>query len=158
MASHNPLHSNRSQIYMLAVLRYSDKTVVATYSPSKDVTKEGIRECVAGNAQMTPGRRYTSQGNIQAIHYSTDAQGRVYAIVTNPNYPSRVAFAAIDELQSEFADFGSQVAAAGEDGLSKASKLTLKAIADKSVSCNTWPLPPAIRWLILQLNSVASWY
>lgn len=116
---------------MLAVLRYSDKTVVATYSATRDVTKEGVRECVAGNAQMTPGRRYTSQGDVQAIHYSTDAQGRVYAIVTNPNYPSRVAFAALDELQSEFADFGAKVAASGEDGLSKASRLTLKAIADK---------------------------
>lgn len=132
MASHNPMHNNaRPQIYMLAVLRYSDKTVVATYSASKEVTKEGIRECVAGNAQMIPGRRYTSQGDVQAIHYSTDAQGRVYAIVTNPSYPVRVAFGALDELQSEFADFGSKVAASGEDGLSKTARLTLKAVADK---------------------------
>ena len=131
MAAHNPLHSTRSQIYMLAVLRYSDKTVVATYSESGDVTKEGVRECVAGNAQMTPGRRYTSQGDTQAIHYSTDAQGRVYAIVTNPNYPVRVAFGALDDLQNEFADFGSRVAASGEEGLSKSARLTLKSIAMK---------------------------
>lgn len=61
MKSHNPLHDDRPQIFMLAVLRFSDKIVVATYGTSREVTKEGIRECVAGNAMMTQGRRYTSQ-------------------------------------------------------------------------------------------------
>ena len=59
---------------MLAVLRFSDKIVVATYSTSREVTKEGIRECVAGNATMTQGRRYTSQVFLETsftILYST---------------------------------------------------------------------------------------
>ena len=131
MASHNPLHNDRSQIYMLAVLRNSDKTVVATFSSSTDVTKEGVRECVAGYAHMTAGLRYTSQGETQAIHYSADIQGRVYAIVTNPNYSARVAFSALDEMQSEFADYGSEVASAGEEGLTKRTRLILKAISEK---------------------------
>ena len=119
---------------MLAVLRLSDKTVVATYSSSRDVTKEGIRECVAGNAQISAARRYTSQGETQSIHYFSDTQGRVYAIVTNRNFPPRVAFLALDELQKEFADFGSKVAISCEEGLTEPSKPTLNAIADKYVS------------------------
>ena len=134
MTSHNPLHNDRPQIFMLAVLRLSDKTVVATHSSSRDVTKEGVRECVAGNAQITAARRYTSQGDTQSIHYFSDTQGRVYAIVTNRNFLPRVAFLALDELQREFADFGSKVASSVEEGLTKDSKLTLKAIAEKYLS------------------------
>ena len=131
MTSHNPLHNDRPQIFMLAVLRFSDKIVVATYSTSKEVTKEGIRECVAGNAMMTQGRRYTSQGETQSIHYLSDAQGRVYAMVTNPTYPPRVAFAALTELQSEFTEVGPKVATSLEEGLTKTTKLTLKTIVEK---------------------------
>jgi hypothetical protein len=133
MSALNPLHTNIPKIYMVAILRYSDKTVVATYSTSKEVTKEGIRELVAGNAQMTAGRRYTSQGDSQSIHYTLDAQGRVYAVVTNPQYPPRVVFGALDELQSSFAEFDSKVANATEESLSKPARLLLKDFTEKYV-------------------------
>ena len=32
----NPLQGYRSQVYMLAVLRYADKTVIASYCESKE--------------------------------------------------------------------------------------------------------------------------
>jgi Synaptobrevin/Regulated-SNARE-like domain len=80
---------------------------------------------------LVPGKRYISQGDIQTIHYTADSQGRVYSIVTNPNYPARVAFTALDELVKEFADFSPKVPTASEESLSASTRLTLKAIADK---------------------------
>ena len=91
----------------------------------------GIRECVASNAHIVPGKKYSSQGDVQSIHYAVDFQGRVYAIVTNPNYPVRVAFLALEEIQSEFNDFGSKMSTATEESLTLSARLPLKAIAEK---------------------------
>ena len=98
----NPLHGNNPQVYMVAVVRYADKTVVAYYSSSKEVTKEGIRECIAGNANIQPGKRYTAQGDTQSIHYVLDTQGRVYSVVTNTRYSPRVAFLALGKCTCSF--------------------------------------------------------
>ncbi len=121
----NPLH---------AILRHSDKTVVATYSPGKEVTKEGIRECVAANANIQSGKRYTSTGDSQAIHYCLDAQGRVYSLVTNPRYSPRIAFLALEELQKQFGkEFGPRVASATEGSLTKPARTILQDIAIRLV-------------------------
>lgn len=131
----NPMHNSIPQVYMVAVLRYADKSVVAVYSASKEVTKEGIRECVAGNAKIQSGRRYTVEGESQAIHYTLDPQGRVYALVTNPKYSPRVAFIALDELQKQFGkEFGPRVASASEETLNKPARVLLKEISDRLVS------------------------
>lgn len=129
----NPLHGNISQIYMMAVLRYADKSIVSTLSKNQEITKEGIRECVAGNAaSIQPGKRYTSQGDTQSIHYTLDAQGRVYAIVTNRDYSPRVAFTALDELQQTFAkEFGLKVASATEESLTRSSRPLMSSIFEK---------------------------
>lgn len=131
MAVNNPLHANLPQVYMVAVLRSTDKTVVAAYTTSREVTKEGVRECIAGNPSMEPGKRFSSQGQTQSIHYVCDQQGRVYAIVTNPSYSPRVAFIALEELQTEFSDYGRQVPTATEESLSKVARLVLKGVVDK---------------------------
>lgn len=129
----NPLHQGgQPLIFMIAVLRHSDKTVVASYSSNKEVTKEGIRECVAGNAGIQPGKRYCAQGETQSIQYTLDAQGRVYSVVTSPKYPARVAFMALEELQQKFGkDFGPRVASATEESLNKTARYLLKEVADK---------------------------
>jgi len=130
----NPLHATLPQVFMVAVLRATDKTVVAAYSTARDVTKEGIRECVAGNPTLEPGKRYSIQGAAQTIHYQCDANGRVFSIVTNPQYPPRVAFQALEELQMEFADYGPKIPTATEELLSKPTRLIMKAVVDKYAS------------------------
>ena len=58
--AYNPLHtlsnSPPAALSLVAVIRYTDKTVVAHYSISQDVTKEGVRELIASNASCVPGR------------------------------------------------------------------------------------------------------
>jgi hypothetical protein len=135
---HNPLHeSPSSSIYMLCILRSSDKCIVASYAAREDVTKEGVRECIAGNMNMQPGKRYTSQGSSQSIHYYIDIQGRVYALVANPTYPPRIAFAALDSLQQNFSkEFGNRVSTASEESLSRQSQPTLRLHLEKQVHMN----------------------
>ena len=50
----NPLHGmNGSQYISLAViLRASDSVIVSHYSRDREVTIEGVRECVAGNPNI----------------------------------------------------------------------------------------------------------
>jgi hypothetical protein len=130
----NPLHQGGivPQIFMAAVLRQADKTVVAVYQVSKDVTKEGVRECVAGNGNIQTGRRYTSEGDKQSIHYTLDAQGRVYAMVTNKRYPNRVAFMALEELQKQFGkELGPRVPNAIEESLNRPARQIMKGVVDR---------------------------
>lgn len=129
----NPLHASSStNIFIFAVMRSSDKCVIASYLRTRDLTIEGVRECVAGNAGIMAGKRYTSQGSTQSIHYTLDAQGRVFALVTTPKYPVRVAFGCLDEFQQLFnKDLGIKAASAGEGSLSKASSALFRHLHDK---------------------------
>jgi hypothetical protein len=131
----NPLHNGNSKdlnLYILAVMRSSDKVMVAYSVRSRDVTIEGIRECVAGNSSIQAGKRYTSQGQAQCIHYTRDYQGRVFALVSSPKYSPRIAFALLDEFQSRFnAELGPRVPTALENGLSKMAQSIFKEMFEK---------------------------
>ncbi len=119
-------------IYLLVVLRASDKTIVASYQEGNDVTVEGVRECVAGNANIQLGKRYTSQGDSQSIHYLIDPQGRVYSVVTTPNYSLRSAFSAVEEFAECFGrDLGARIASATEQSLSGTARPIMKQIFQK---------------------------
>ena len=116
----------------MVVLRSSDKTVVASYQQSRDVTVEGVRECVAANGNIQLGKRYTSQGDSQSIHYIIDPQGRVFSVVTSPNYSLRMAYSAIDDLAVAFnRDLGTKIATATEQSLSQPSAPIMKQIFQK---------------------------
>lgn len=90
------------------------------------------REQVASNGTAKPGGRYSVTGDSQAIHYTLDSASRVYAIVTHPKYAARAAFGILDELQTSFQrDFGSRLASAPENGLTRVSKPLMKDLVDK---------------------------
>ena len=129
----NPLHANRSpSVYLVAIIRYTDKAVVASYAVSNDVTKEGVRELIASNASVQPGKRYTSVGESYSIHYVLDQSGRVYAMVTEPKYSPRVAFSGLEELMTTSQkEFGYRIAAASEGSLSKAARPILHDFVEK---------------------------
>lgn len=129
----NPLHSNSScNISLLLVMRSSDKRIVASLIKSQEITVEGVRECVAGNPSMIAGKKYSTQGTLQSIHYTLDSKGRVYALVSSPKYPVRIAFIALEELRREFSkEFGPRVATSSENGLSRAASNIFKSIITK---------------------------
>lgn len=137
--THNPLHGDQSnirQVVLALVLRYSDKDVIASYQTDKAVTVEGVRECIAGNSNIAVGKRYTSQGKDHAVHFISDAQGRVYAIVTAPKYSPRIAFTALDEFASKFSEsFGQRIASAHEGSLSRPAQPLLRTFIDKCAVC-----------------------
>lgn len=130
----NPLHSGNktSNLLLLAVVRSTDKCILASYIRSNDVTVEGVRECIASNPSMVRGKRYSSQGSSFAIHYTLDPQGRVFSLVSSPKYPSRIAFAALDELQDLFnRELGVRAAAAKEGSLSRPAANIFKVVFEK---------------------------
>jgi hypothetical protein len=135
MSSYNPVHSNSANsIFLIAVIRFSDKVVVASSLFSRSsISIEGVRECVAGNtANIQPGKRFTSSGDFQAIHYQLDAQGKVYAIVTSPNFSTRIAFCALDDVVSKFkSEIGNKVVSASEGSLNKMAHSIFKEIYDR---------------------------
>eukprot|EP01041_Mallomonas_annulata_P003605 gene3605-7173_t len=127
--SKNPMH--KKGIFLVAVMRHTDKIICAYYSTG-EYDKEGVRELVSSNGSAKLGMRYSVSGASQSVHYYLDSTGRIYAIVTDPKYPVRVAFGVLDELQKGFQkDFGGKVAGATEDSLSKPSRTLLKDIADR---------------------------
>jgi hypothetical protein len=130
-----PFNDNdRLNVLALAVMRFSDKRIIASYQRSKDITLEGLRECVAGNASIQAGKRYSTQGSLQSINYTLDAQGRVYAMVTVQGYSPRIAFGALDEMQQLFnKELGIKAASATENSLSKQAQPIFHHIFEKYV-------------------------
>ena len=115
-----------------AVLRFSDKTVCASYSAGGGVDKEGARELIAGNPNCVAGKKYSVTGSTQIINYTLDASGRVYLVATNNAYSVRIAFAIIEELQELFQrEFGQKIPTATEESLSKAAKKLFVALYEK---------------------------
>lgn len=113
-------------------MRFSDKRIIASQHISKEVAIEGLRECVASNAAIQSNKKYSSTGRSFAIHYSLDAQGRVFALITVPNYSARIAFAALEDLQQLFnKEFGMKAATAKEDALSKPAQNVFNFIYQK---------------------------
>lgn len=51
---------------------------------------------------VEPRKRYTSEGRMFSIHYTADDSNRVYSAVTDKEYPARIAFAMLEELQTKF--------------------------------------------------------
>eukprot|EP00607_Mallomonas_marina_P002890 CAMPEP_0182429246 /NCGR_PEP_ID=MMETSP1167-20130531/25623_1 /TAXON_ID=2988 /ORGANISM="Mallomonas Sp, Strain CCMP3275" /LENGTH=198 /DNA_ID=CAMNT_0024612647 /DNA_START=200 /DNA_END=793 /DNA_ORIENTATION=+ len=128
----NPLHKQGGRVYLLAVMRFSDKTVCAYYAISNEYDKEGVRELVASNASAKLGMRYSVTGPAQSVHYFLDPAGRVFAMVTDPKYPVRVAFGILDEFHKSFTEeFGSKIASAPEDGLNRSSRTMLQSFVEK---------------------------
>lgn len=51
---------------------------------------------------VEPRKRYTSVGRMFSIHFVADEDNRVYTCVTDTEYPSRIAFALLEEMQTKF--------------------------------------------------------
>ena len=118
-----------------AVLRFSDKTVLALFANSKAVSKNFVSETIAkqqGAKPIVPGKKYTTQGADVALHYTLDPHGRIYAIVSSAEFSPRIVFMALDELKVTFAkDFGPKCSSATENSLSKAAGPLLSGILQK---------------------------
>ena len=51
---------------------------------------------------VEPRRRYSSEGSMFSIHFVADDENRVYNCVTDKEYPTRIAFALLEEMQTKF--------------------------------------------------------
>jgi len=122
-------------LYMICVIRHSDEVCVASFKTKKDLDQGDVVDIVGEKAaKMAVGKRYSEPGDTdgQMVHFTLDAKGRVYAILTKSTYPQRLAFAALEEIQEQFrAEFGSSVKAAQPNSLSAEARPLLKSLLDK---------------------------
>lgn len=51
---------------------------------------------------VEPHKRYTSEGRMFSIHFTSDDEQRVFSCVTDKEYPARIAFAMLEEMQTKF--------------------------------------------------------
>ena len=130
MSSYNPLH--QPNIYILAVIRSTDKCIVASYIRNDEIVLEGVRECIAGNSNIIRGKKYAVQGQSQSILYSLDPKGRCFCLVSAPKYPPGVAFAVLDELEEALNnELNEKFPTAKEGALSKPPMKLFNSIFEK---------------------------
>lgn len=51
---------------------------------------------------VEPRKRYSVEGRMFSIHFVADDDNRVYSCVTDKEYPARIAFALLEEMQTKF--------------------------------------------------------
>eukprot|EP01084_Bolivina_argentea_P319000 553319_1 len=118
----------------IGVLRANDRVCVASYSPLENNSDARIlKEVLAKpSTYVEPRRRYTQEGALFSIHFTGDEDGRVYACVTAREYPSRVAFAMLEEMETKFLSrVGEKSLTAKEGSLSRAVSSSFREICTK---------------------------
>jgi len=125
--------SETRHIFYLAVARFSDHVIVASYSVSDKVGDQPIKSFLQGpDVFLIPRQRYSTEGDSYTIHFLPDDRKRVYIAVTDPDYPTRVAFALIEEMQSKFLDkVGVKSLTGGDGALSGTSKKIFSDLCSK---------------------------
>mmetsp|Transcript_11341 Transcript_11341/g.14739 ORF Transcript_11341/g.14739 Transcript_11341/m.14739 type:complete len:259 (+) Transcript_11341:143-919(+) len=94
-----------NHVFYVAVARFTDHTIIASHGPSRLVDDQPVRAMIQSpNVYVTPRQRYSSEGDLYTIHFVSDERKRVYCVVTDRDYPSRVAFTLLEEMQSRFLD------------------------------------------------------
>jgi hypothetical protein len=100
LASHGEVVSN---IYFMAVARFGDRSVVASYCKDSKTSLDAVHSLLNDpSLSLRPGARYNVQGDFCVFHFTADSQNRVYILVSSLRFPERVAFACLNELQQEF--------------------------------------------------------
>mmetsp|Transcript_5940 Transcript_5940/g.8938 ORF Transcript_5940/g.8938 Transcript_5940/m.8938 type:complete len:226 (-) Transcript_5940:112-789(-) len=114
-----------ARITFVGVYRFLDQICVASYSPKGDKNDEVAVKSVISSPKVfvEPGRRYTTEGSVCSVHFISDDANRVYTVVTDKAYPSRVAFAMLEEVQAKFVTkVGEKSLTAKEGSLSRTFK------------------------------------
>lgn len=129
--SSNNTSTSSSPLLLLAVLR-QPAIAMASLRLSNSLTTDVVKEVIINNKDIFPNKKYTSKGSAFNIHYTLDTEGVIYAIVTEPNYPARVIYPALDEMAKKISEkLGARLGGASENGLNKSARPLLSEIADK---------------------------
>lgn len=90
--------------------RASDQVTVASYMPEKadhnaDQYQNAVQEVLSAPDfvyKVAAGSRYRLVGDVNAFNFTTDAQQRVYIVITVIDYPERLVFPLINEIIPQF--------------------------------------------------------
>ncbi|CAB1118209.1 unnamed protein product [Ectocarpus sp. CCAP 1310/34] len=112
------------RITFLGVIRFTDRVLVAGYSPSEADDSLIIKELMSNpDTFVEPRKRYSVEGRMFSIHFVADDSNRIYSCVTDKEYPARIAFTLLEEAQTKFlTKVGDKSLTAKEGGLSRTMK------------------------------------
>lgn len=126
--------SQTAAVVAVAVGRLSDKQIIASYADKADRgIIDDLKNALYDLTDLTMRQFYTFELGMHAMHFRGDSGGRIYFMVTLPDYPPRVASRALERLQSTFLDENNagDFDRATPDGLSKKNKRTFKALVEE---------------------------
>lgn len=120
------------QVAYVGVVRASDFTAVATYAHMDVVNTDGVRLLLKSQASIEPRKLYVSKTEQILVAYYGDERGRVYVAATLKDYPTRLAYLLLEELQSKFlTKAGDKVHNAAEDSLSRSCRGIFREICER---------------------------
>lgn len=93
-----------------------------------------MREVLAApdfSNKVSAGARYRLVGDVNAFNFTTDAEHRVYIVISAFDYPERLVFPMINELVLKFKqEFGPQSLSCPAGALDGKARSMFKALAD----------------------------
>ena len=120
------------KVVYVGVVRSNDFVAVASYAHVDVINTDGVRLLVRSQEKLEPRKLYVSKTDELAVNFYADDRGRVYLVVTLQDYPARVAYLLLEELQSRFlTKAGEKISTATEDSLSRSCRGIFKEICER---------------------------
>ena len=128
-----------ADIKFIGVARALDRTIVASLTVQKQDVQDqyhtAVREVLAAPdfaSKVTAGARYRLVGDVNAFNFTTDAENRVYIVISAQNYPERLVFPLLNELVQRFKqELGPASATCAAGALDGRAKKLLVALAEE---------------------------
>ena len=120
-------------VMFLGVARVDDRVIIASMSYGATVELNGVMKMISPSSitSINAGQHYTFTSGQNKWHL-TAVDELLFMTMTNQTYPSRHAFALLDELQRNFvAKVGTKAETAREGGLSGETKPLSKELCAK---------------------------
>jgi len=120
-------------VLFLSIARVEDRMILASLGYGAQIDLGGVQKVISPSSMTSiqSGQHYSFTSGSNAWHLFCD-EALVFIVITNQMYPSRHAFALLEELQRTFAaKAGPKAAAARENSLSSECKSLLTKLCQK---------------------------
>jgi len=114
-------------VFFIAIARVEDGVIVARWVHSKDTAEKNSYVTTVSNlttnksfaTRAVPNKRFCLLSSGFSVNFIADDERYAFVVLTEKNYPERVVFKLIAELQTEFDAFRDEAGRCAENKLSK---------------------------------------
>lgn len=126
-------------VYFIAIARVNDGVIVARWVHGKESNQKNQYVTTVTNlttnksfaTRAVPNKRFCLLSSGFSVNFIADEDRFAFVVLTEKNYPERVVFKMIAELQGDFDEFRSEAQTASENKLSSAMYDTFDALGNK---------------------------